>query len=194
MAASISPYPCTASGQLIKVMDNVIGNCTSIKANITVKAIFDGKQSGEQAFMKLIWRKKRTNGSDKEINNVGKTTYSIDKTQYKSYTKDSEAVHGELDVNKSRKEKHNPDGAGDTVKIYLWVSKKPDIMGQAPVWGTKAGMDIPCRPERTGGGTAWPYHRADESRWRCDRGDKSPKPSWMSRTHEQYLQPSRENH
>ncbi len=50
-------------------MDNVTGNCTSIKANITVKAIFDGKQSGEQAFMKLIRRKQRINGAD-----IGGTT------------------------------------------------------------------------------------------------------------------------
>ena len=51
MAVPISPYPCTASGQLrkmerIKIMDNVTGNCTSAKADITVKTVFDGKQSG----------------------------------------------------------------------------------------------------------------------------------------------------
>ena len=50
MALSISPYPCTASGQLqkmerIKIMDNVTGNCTDTKAGITVKTVFDGKQS-----------------------------------------------------------------------------------------------------------------------------------------------------
>ena len=35
-------------------MDNVTGNCTDTKAGITVKTVFDGKQSGQQAFMKLI--------------------------------------------------------------------------------------------------------------------------------------------
>ena len=30
------------------------GNCTSAKAGITVKTVFDGKQSRQQAFMKLI--------------------------------------------------------------------------------------------------------------------------------------------
>ena len=45
-------------------MDNVTGNCTSTKTNITVKAVFDGNQSGQQAFMKLIRRKYRTSGAD----------------------------------------------------------------------------------------------------------------------------------
>ena len=51
----ISPYPCTASGQLqkverVKIMDKKTGNCTNTKAGITVKAVFDGTQSGQQAF------------------------------------------------------------------------------------------------------------------------------------------------
>ena len=51
MAVPISPYPCTASGQLrkmerIQIMDNVTGNYTSAKTVITVKTVFDGKQSG----------------------------------------------------------------------------------------------------------------------------------------------------
>ena len=35
-------------------MGNMTGNCTDTKAGITVKTVFDGKQSGQQAFMKLI--------------------------------------------------------------------------------------------------------------------------------------------
>ena len=45
-------------------MDNVTGNCTSAKADITVKTVFDGKQSGQQAFMKLIQRQYRVSGAD----------------------------------------------------------------------------------------------------------------------------------
>jgi len=91
MAASISPYPCTASGQLWrnlylslffenkvsivrkeKDMGKMTDNCTDTKASITVKAVFDGTQSGLQAFMKLIRRQYHINGSDKEINDIGK--------------------------------------------------------------------------------------------------------------------------
>lgn len=75
-------------------MDNVTGNCTSIKANITVKAVFDGNQSGEQAFMKLIRRKHRTSGADAQNNYVDKTAHSIDKTQHTDYTKNSGADVG----------------------------------------------------------------------------------------------------
>ncbi len=45
-------------------MDNVTGNCTDTKAGITVKTVFDGKQSGQQAFMKLIQRQYRVSGAD----------------------------------------------------------------------------------------------------------------------------------
>ena len=62
------------------------GNCTDTKATITVKAVFDGNQSGQQAFMKLIRRKYRTNGADAPNNDIDKTAYSIDKTQYIDYT------------------------------------------------------------------------------------------------------------
>lgn len=74
-------------------MDNVTGNCTDTKAGITVKTVFDGEQSGQQAFMKLIQRQYRTNGSDRQ-RNIDKSEYSIDKTQYKNYTKGSEADVG----------------------------------------------------------------------------------------------------
>ena len=74
-------------------MDNVTGNCTSAKADITVKTVFDGKQSGQQAFMKLIQRQYRISGSDIQ-NDIGNNRYNIDKTQYASYTKDSEANVG----------------------------------------------------------------------------------------------------
>lgn len=99
MASSISPYPCTASGQLqkmerIKIMDNVTGNCTDTKAGITVKTVFDGKQSGQQAFMKLIQRQYRISGADMQNAYIDKLEYSIDKTQYTDYTKDSEANVG----------------------------------------------------------------------------------------------------
>lgn len=77
-----------------KNMDNVTGNCTSTKANITVKAVFDGNQSGQQAFMKLIRRKYHTSGADAPNNNIDKTEYSIDKTQYRDYTKSSGADVG----------------------------------------------------------------------------------------------------
>ncbi len=44
MAVPISPYPCTASGQLrkmerIQIMDNVTGNYTSAKAVIVIDRI-----------------------------------------------------------------------------------------------------------------------------------------------------------
>lgn len=99
MAASISPYPCTASGQLqkmerIKIMDNVTGNCTDTKAGITVKTVFDGKQSGQQAFMKLIQRQYRISGADMQNADIDKSEYSIVKTQYTGYTKNSEANVG----------------------------------------------------------------------------------------------------
>ena len=75
-------------------MDNVTGNCTSTKANITVKAVFDGNQSGQQVFMKLIRRKYHTSGTDAPNNGIDKTAYSIDKTQYINYTKNSGADVG----------------------------------------------------------------------------------------------------
>ncbi len=79
-------------------MDNVTSNCTSTKANITVKAVFDGNQSGEQAFMKLIRRKYRMSGIDTQNNNIDKTEYSIDKTQYRGYTNNSGADVGDTTV------------------------------------------------------------------------------------------------
>ena len=75
-------------------MDNVTGNCTSTKTDITVKTLFDGKQSGQQAFMKLIRRKYRMNYTDVQNNLIDKTEYSIDKTQYRDYTKNSGADVG----------------------------------------------------------------------------------------------------
>ena len=63
-------------------MDNVTGNCTSTKANITVKAVFDGNQSGQQAFMKLIRTKYRMSGTNAQNSDIDKTEYSIGKTQY----------------------------------------------------------------------------------------------------------------
>ena len=75
-------------------MDNVTGNCTSTKTDITVKTLFDGKQSGQQAFMKLIQRQYCISGSDIQNTDIDKSTYSIDKTQYTDYTKDSEADVG----------------------------------------------------------------------------------------------------
>lgn len=72
-------------------MGNMTGNCTDTKAGITVKTVFDGKQSGQQAFMKLIQRQYRISGTDMQNTDIGKSTYSIDKTQYTDYTKDSEA-------------------------------------------------------------------------------------------------------
>lgn len=44
-------------------MDNVTGNCTGTKAGVTVKTVFDGKQSGQQAFMKLIQSQYRISGA-----------------------------------------------------------------------------------------------------------------------------------
>ena len=75
-------------------MDNVTGNCTSTKANITVKAVFDGNQSGEQAFMKLIRRNYRMSSTDTQNKDIDKTEYTIDKTQYMDYTKNSGADVG----------------------------------------------------------------------------------------------------
>lgn len=75
-------------------MNNVTGNCTSAKADITVKTVFDGKQSGQQAFMKLIQRQYRISGADTQNTDIDKTTYNIDKTQYFDYTKDSGANVG----------------------------------------------------------------------------------------------------
>jgi len=75
-------------------MDNMTGNCTDTKANITVKAVFDGNQSGQQVFMKLIWRKHHSYGADLQSSNIDKTEYNIDKTQYKDYTKNSGADVG----------------------------------------------------------------------------------------------------
>ena len=70
------------------------GNCTDSKAAITVKAVFDGTQSGQQAFMQLIRRQYRISSLDKEVSGIDISKYSIDKTQYKDYTKDSEADVG----------------------------------------------------------------------------------------------------
>lgn len=75
-------------------MENMTGNCTSAKAGITVKTVFDGKQSGQQAFMKLIQRQYRINGADAQKTGIYKSTYNIDKTQCRDYTKDSEANVG----------------------------------------------------------------------------------------------------
>ena len=93
---SISLYSVRAitEKERIKNMDNVTGNCTSTKANITVKAVFDGNQSGQQAFMKLIQRQYRISGSDIQNNNIDNARYNIDKTQYRDYTKGSEADVG----------------------------------------------------------------------------------------------------
>lgn len=75
-------------------MGKMTDNCTDTKAAITVKAVFDGTQSGQQAFMQLIRRKYHIGGSDKEIKDIDISKHSIDKTQYKDYTKDSEADVG----------------------------------------------------------------------------------------------------
>lgn len=79
---SVSLYSVRAitEKERIKNMDNVTGNCTSTKANITVKAVFDGNQSGQQAFMKLIRRKYRTSETDAPNSDIDKTTYIIGKT------------------------------------------------------------------------------------------------------------------
>lgn len=70
------------------------GNCTDTKADISVKTVFDGKQSGQQAFMKLIQRQYRINGADAHKTDIDKLTHNIDKTQYTDYTKDSGANVG----------------------------------------------------------------------------------------------------
>lgn len=75
-------------------MNNVTGNCTSAKEDITVKTVFDGKQSGQQAFMKLIQRQYRINGADTQDTDIDKSTYNIGKIQYTNYTKVSEANVG----------------------------------------------------------------------------------------------------
>lgn len=74
-------------------MDNVTSNCTDTKETITVKAVFDGRQSGQQAFIRLIRRKHQMGDIDVQ-NNIDKSEYSIDKTQYRGYTKDSGADVG----------------------------------------------------------------------------------------------------
>ena len=75
-------------------MGNMTGNCTDTKKGITVKTVFDGNQSGQQAFMKLIQRKYRTSETDAPNSDIDKTTYVIDKTQYMDYTKNSGADIG----------------------------------------------------------------------------------------------------
>ena len=75
-------------------MGNMTGNCTDTKATITVKTVFDGNQSGQQAFMKLIRRSYCMSGTNTQNNNIDKTTYSFDKTQYRDYTKNSGADVG----------------------------------------------------------------------------------------------------
>lgn len=62
-------------------MNNVTGNCTNAKADITVKTVFDGKQSRQQAFIKLIQRQYHINGADTQKTDVDKPAYNIDKTQ-----------------------------------------------------------------------------------------------------------------
>ncbi len=59
-------------------MDNVTGNCTGTKAGITVKTVFDGKQSGQQAFMKLIQRQSRIRGADMQNTDIDKSASSDD--------------------------------------------------------------------------------------------------------------------
>ena len=51
-------------------MGNMTGNCTDTKTGISVKTVFDGNQSGQQAFMKLIQRQYRISGSDINVNNL----------------------------------------------------------------------------------------------------------------------------
>ena len=75
-------------------MGNMTGNCTDTKKGITVKTVFDGNQSRQQAFMKLIQRQYRISGSDIQNNNIDNARYNIDKTQYRDYTKGSEADVG----------------------------------------------------------------------------------------------------
>ena len=60
----------------------------------------------------------------------GKIFYtSITSLSHISKVPGHEAGYGELDVIKSGKEKHNPDGHGGLVKKCLWFCKKADIMG-----------------------------------------------------------------
>ena len=75
-------------------MDNMTGNCTDTKANITVKSVFEGNQSGQQAFVNLIRSKHCIYETDLQNSNIDKTTYSIGKTQCKDYTKNSGADVG----------------------------------------------------------------------------------------------------
>lgn len=74
-------------------MGNMTGNCTDTKTGITVKTVFDGNQSGQQAFMKLIKRQYRISGSDIQ-NSIEYSRYNVDKTQYTRYTEDGEANVG----------------------------------------------------------------------------------------------------
>lgn len=57
-------------------MGNMTGNCIDTKAGITVKTIFDGKQSGQQAFMKLIQRQYRISGADMQNADIDKSTFN----------------------------------------------------------------------------------------------------------------------
>ena len=75
-------------------MDKKTGNCTDTKAGITVKEVFDGTQSGQQAFIRLIQRQYRISNLNIQNNNIDNTRYNIDKTQYRDYTKGSEADVG----------------------------------------------------------------------------------------------------
>ena len=75
-------------------MGNITSNCSNEKVNIIVRVIFDGTQSGQQAFMQLIRRQYRTSSSDEETSGIDLLEYNIDKTQYTDYTKDSEADVG----------------------------------------------------------------------------------------------------
>lgn len=74
-------------------MGNMTGNCTDTKTDITIKTVFDGNQSGQQAFMKLIQRQYRISGSDIQ-NSIDYSRYNVGKTQYTKYTKDGEANVG----------------------------------------------------------------------------------------------------
>ena len=75
---------------------------------------------------------------------------------------------------KRGKEEHNPDGTGDTVKKYLWISKKPDIMGAGTHPGQKdreknahqlqtalAHTDRAQHEERGFKACRWPEHKYD---------------------------------
>lgn len=67
------------------------GNCAK-EAGISVKTVFDGRQTGRQAFLKLISRQYRLemagrNGIDK---NIDEKEQIIDKPQHRHYTVTSE--------------------------------------------------------------------------------------------------------